>query len=215
MPSDSTYMLPARRKRWRDSMRFFGRFLSSPGSVGAVLPSSKYLANAMVRDLYLAEGDLVLEYGPGTGPMTLAIQKLELAKRGADYLGIELDGTFHAALEARFPDMSFVLGSVADIEALLAEHRDVRVGSTRAKAIISGLPFASMPTAVQEGVVDGTHSVLAEDGEFRTFQYVHAYGLKSAQRFRAMMAERFSVYHRSAAVLRNVPPAYILSYRKN
>ena len=63
-------------------------------------------------------------------------------------------------------------------------------------------------------MVAGTREVLAQDGEFRTFQYVHAYGLKSARRFRAMMAEQFRTCKRSQPVLRNVPPAYILTYKK-
>ena len=58
----------------RDGLGFFGNFLKNPTSVGAVLPSSRYLSRALVGDLsHLQEGDLVLEYGPGTGPMTSVI----------------------------------------------------------------------------------------------------------------------------------------------
>ena len=98
--------------------------------------------------------------------------------------------------------------------AQLAVKPTVVAFSGTVKAIISGLPFASLPKEVQRGVVDGTHEVLAESGEFRTFQYVHAYKLKAAQRFRAMMKERFDGFARSTPVLRNVPPAYVLTYRK-
>ena len=198
-----------RSGKLRDSMRFVRRFLKSPGSVGAVLPSSRHLACTMVRDLNLARGDLVVEYGPGTGPMTQALQQLELRSRGIDYLGIELDEKFQAALSGRYPDMPFHLGSVAEVERILRER-----GLGQAKVIISGLPFASLPREVQSSVVRGTYSVLREDGEFRTFQYVHAYNLPAARRFRRMMAAVFSGYRRSTPVLRNVPPAYVLSYSK-
>ncbi len=196
------------RSAFRDSMRFVRRFLTNPGSVGAILPSSRYLAYTMVRDLHLEPGDLVVEYGPGTGPMTQALQKLELHKRGIRYLGIELDPKFHHALSHRFSDMDFHLGSVENVEKILAERR---LG--KAKVIISGLPFASLPQEIQSGVVGGTHDVLRDDGEFRTFQYVLAYKLKAAQRFRSMMEERFHGFLRSQPVLRNVPPAYVLTYR--
>ena len=197
------------RSAFRDSMRFVRQFLTNPGLVGAILPSSRYLAYTMVRDLHLESGDLVVEYGPGTGPMTQALQKLEFARRGVRYLGIELDSKFHHALSHRFPDMDFHLGSGENVEKILADRR---LG--KAKAIISGLPFASLPQEIQTGVVDGTYNVLREDGEFRTFQYVLAYKLKAAQRFRLMMEERFHGFSRSQPVLRNVPPAYVLSYRK-
>ena len=58
---------------FRDKVRFVRRFLSNPGSVGAILPSSRYLAKAMVGELQLERGDLVVEYGPGTGPMTQGV----------------------------------------------------------------------------------------------------------------------------------------------
>jgi phospholipid N-methyltransferase len=163
----------------------------------------------MVRDLHLVSGDLVVEYGPGTGPMTRALHQLHLEARGVQYLGIELDATFHAALRHRYHDLQFHHGSVVDVPSILADR-----GLGKARVIISGLPFASLPQVVQEGVVAGTAEVLAEDGEFRTFQYVHAFGLPSARRFRAMMAERFPRYHRSTPVLRNVPPAYVSTYRQ-
>jgi phosphatidylethanolamine/phosphatidyl-N-methylethanolamine N-methyltransferase len=198
------------RSAFRDSMRFVRQFLTSPGSVGAILPSSRYLAYTMVRDLHLERGDVVVEYGPGTGPMTQALQKLELRQRGIRYLGIELDPKFHHALSHRFTEMDFHLGSVEDIETILAERQ---LG--KPKAIISSLPFASLPHAVQSNVVEGTYNVLRDDGEFRTFQYVLAYKLKSARRFRAMMEERFDGFSRSQPVLRNVPPAYVLSYSKS
>jgi phosphatidylethanolamine/phosphatidyl-N-methylethanolamine N-methyltransferase len=198
------------RSVFKDGARFVRRFLSSPGSVGAILPSSRYLAYAMVRDLHLEPGDVIVEYGPGTGPMTIALRQLDMQSRGVRYVGIELDEKFHHALSHRFPDMDFHLGSVEDVAEILADR-----GLGTVKAIISGLPFASLPETVQHGVVEGTHDVLADDGEFRTFQYVHAYRMKAAQRFRAMMADRFAGFVRSTPVLRNVPPAYVLTYFKS
>jgi hypothetical protein len=65
---------------------------------------------------------------------------------------------------------------------------------------------------VQRGTVDGVGRVLRGDGEFRTFQYVHAYCLPAARRFRRLMAERFSRCARSRPVLWNVPPAFVLTY---
>jgi len=41
---------------------------------------------------------------------------------------------------------------------------------------------------------------------------VHAYGLRAARRFRAIMAERFVGFERSGPVVRNVPPAFVLRY---
>ena len=198
----------SRRQPVRDGIRFFGSFVRNPKSVGAVLPSSRRLAEMLVGDVdQLAPGDVVVEYGPGTGPVTKVIA--ERLPPGVRYLGIELNELFHAQLTARFPQLTFHHGSAGEVARLLREH-----GLARPKRIVSGLPFASLPAQVQDEVIDGTAEALTDDGEFRTFQYVHAYGLGAAKRFRSIMGSRFAGFERLGPVVRNVPPAYVLVYRR-
>lgn len=191
----------------RDGAGFFRTFLRNPRSVGAVLPSSRYLARALVGRLdTLQPGELVVEYGPGTGPMTAAIRAA--LPEGVRYLGIELNPGFHELLSRRFPDMDFHLGSAADVAAILAARC-----LPKPARILSGLPFASLPEQVQTAVMDGIVTALrGTNGEFRTFQYVHAFGLRAARRFRVRMRERFDSYERVGPIVRNVPPAFVLRY---
>lgn len=196
-----------RRQPVRDGLRFFGSFVRNPKSVGAVLPSSRRLAEELVGSIdALVPGDVVVEYGPGTGPVTKVVA--ERLPPGVRYLGIELNERFHAQLSARYPGLTFHHGSAGDVARLLAEH-----DLARPKLIVSGLPFASLPPQVQDEVIDGTVEALADEGEFRTFQYVHAYGMGAAKRFRGIMASRFSGFERLGPIVRNVPPAYVLVYR--
>ena len=205
MPSEPSETRPPRR-RLLDGLRFFGKFLRRPGRMGSVVPSSRYLAEAMVADLELVSGDVIIEYGPGTGPMTAVLASQLPA--GVRYLGIERDAQFQHLLEARFPHLDFHLGSVEDVADILRTRE-----LPKAKVIISGLPFASLPDALQQSIAQGTRAVLSEAGEFRTFQYVHAYRLPAARRFRAAMEDLFGSCSRSQPVLRNVPPAYVLTYK--
>lgn len=194
------------RRFLRDGLGFFGTFLKNPGSVGAVLPSSRYLARALVGRLDLQPGQLVVEYGPGTGPVTSVVR--ESLPPGAHYLGIELEPRFHQLLVHRYPTLQFHLGSAADVEQILADRK-----LPHPSRIVSGLPFASLPALVQDSVIDGIVRCLrGTHGDFRTFQYVHAYGMRAARRFRAMMAERFDGFERVGPVVRNVPPAFVLRY---
>src|SRR5258706_15734111 len=95
-----------KQQRWRDGLGFIGAFLRSPTSVGAVLPSSRYLARALVGRLdELRTGDLLVEFGPGTGPATAVVR--ELLPRGVQYLGIELDARFHDLLTQRYAEFYF------------------------------------------------------------------------------------------------------------
>ena len=191
----------------RDGLGFFGSFLKNPTSVGAVLPSSRYLSRALVGDLsHLQPGELVVEYGPGTGPMTAVIQ--ERLPAGVRYLGVELEATFCKLLSGRFSGMEFHCGSAGDVREILAER-----GLPKPARIVSGLPFASLPEAVQDAVVDGLVWALEDSAcDFRTFQYAHAYGMKAARRFRALMDERFERFERIGPIVRNVPPAFVLRY---
>jgi phospholipid N-methyltransferase len=189
----------------RDGLGFFGAFLQKPRSVGAVLPSSRYLARALVGRLELQPGQVVVEFGPGTGPMTAVLR--ERLPPGCRYLGIELDPGFHALLQERFPTLEFVCACACDVVELLRER-----GLPMPARIISGLPFASLPEDVQDDVIRATVACLRDGGEFRTFQYVHAYGLSKARRFRRRMAERFDGFERLGPVVRNVPPAFVLRY---
>lgn len=197
-----------RKRPVRDGLGFFGNFLKNPTSVGAVLPSSRFLSRALVGDLsHLKEGELVVEYGPGTGPMTSVIH--ERLPFGVRYLGIELEASFCDLLAARFPGMQFHCGSAGDVKQILAD-RDL----PRPARIVSGLPFASLPPPVQDAVVDGLTWALEDSPcDFRTFQYVHAYRMKAARRFRALMGEHFEHFERIGPILRNVPPAYVLRYQ--
>jgi hypothetical protein len=195
----------AQKNPIKDGLGFFGAFLGQPGSVGAVLPSTRYLARALVGRLDLQPGELVVEFGPGTGPMTAVIR--ELLPSRSKYLGIELEPKFHDLLTRRFSTMEFHLGSAGDLPRILEDR-----GLPKAMRILSGLPFASLPAKVQDSVVDGVSACLHEHGDFRTFQYLHAYGMQKARRFRELMAERFENFERIGPVIRNVPPAFVLRY---
>ena len=190
-----------------DAAMFFKAWIRHPACIGAVAPSSDALAREMTRDLRPQTGEAILEFGPGTGPFTARI--LPQLDDPGRYLGIEREPRFITLLQQRFPQMRFALGSAEQAPQLLRE-----AGLERIRAVICGLPFASLPSRVQDGVIDALVQVLAPGSEFRTFQYVHAYGLPTAIRYRRRMAAAFGRHRRSGAVLRNMPPAYVLTWQR-
>ena len=162
------------------TLTFLGRFVRNPRQVGAVVPSSPALARAMVRGLDVAADRSVVELGPGTGALTQTI--LRHLTRPDRYLGIELNRRFVEHLRRRFPGAPFVHGCAQDADRHHAETDLPTVG-----AVLCGLPFASLDDDVQDGVVDSLARLLPAQGQFRTFQYVHAYRLPAARRFRRRM----------------------------
>jgi len=197
----------------RESLRFLAAFLRRPGSVGSVLPSSAALSRAMVAGIAAGRGGSILEFGPGTGPVTAEILKA-LARPGhgplrRSYLGIEREPSFVRLLRRRFPRARFVAASAEDAEA---ECR--KAGLAPVQAVISSLPFASLPAGVQDGVIRCLGRLVRRGCEFRTYQYVHAYLLPAASRFRRRLDDRLGRHRRLAVIAGNVPPAFVLSWRR-
>jgi phospholipid N-methyltransferase len=160
----------------------------------------------MVEDVALRPGTRLVEFGPGTGPITDEIARVLPAP--SDYVGIERDAQFVRILQKRFPGLRFHCGLAQCVEEILAADPGGPVD-----AIISGLPFASFPERLQDSIIAAIATVLEPGGLFRTFQYVHAFLLPPAKRFRSRMDRTFGVHRCSRPVLRNVPPAFVLSWR--
>lgn len=186
---------------------FLRRFLRSPREVGALCPSTRHLAELMIRDLDLDQGATVVEYGVGTGSFTPTIQRLVDATPGARYLGVEREPEFVDVLQNRFPTLSFANDQVEDIERLLAER-----ALPAPQAILSGLPLILLPT--MDEIIRRTEAVLAPGGEFRTFSYLQSYPTRAAAKLRRLLKETFDEHSISEMCWRNFPPAMVLRGKK-
>ena len=188
-----------------DGLHFLRALLRNPGAVGAVAPSSRVLAKAMLRGVDLGDGRAVLELGPGTGAFTRLVR--ERLPDPSRYVAVERDPAFVQLLHVRFPGMRFVEGSAERAADYVREG-----GLEPLRLILSGLPFASLPARVQDGVMAALEQLMVPGTLFRTFQYLHAWPLPAAVRFRREMVRRFGPLQASRPVMRNVPPAVVLSW---
>lgn len=177
-----------------------------PHSVGSIWPSSQYLGRAMLEHIPFQPGDVVVEYGPGTGVFTHLLRPY--LAQGVHYLGIEYDKHLCKALHRRFPEMLFHHGSAEEVEHLLKHYH---LG--QARLIISGLPFANMPNSLQERILTATEQVLRPDGIFRTFTYLCSGMNPRGRHFQKRASFHFQQALSSRIVFRNVPPARVLSYQ--
>ena len=177
-----------------------------PHSVGSIWPSSQHLAKAMIEDIDFQPGDVVIEYGPGTGPFTHLLR--QHLPQGIRYLGIEFDLHLCKALRHRFPEMLFHHGSAEETIELLKHYN---LGPAR--LIISGLPFANMPASLQERILNATQQALRPDGLFRTFTYLCSSISPRARHFQKRVADHFQQEKNHRIVLKNFPPARVLSYK--
>ena len=145
-----------------DAVQFLRAWITDPRRVASITPSSNALA-ALITSEITPETTPVVELGPGTGVFTLALlargvpaDRLALVERGAD---------FAAMLGERFPGVRVLAMDATDL------GRVELFGGEPVKAVISGLPFLSMPARQIMGVLDGAFAHLSPDGAFYQFTY--------------------------------------------
>ncbi len=189
------------------SSTFLKSFLSRPGQVGAIAPSSRHLADEMVRWFQWDQVKYVAEYGPGTGVFTEAILK-KLAP-DAKFFAVERDPQLCDIARKRCPNADICEDSVENIARLCQER-----GIPHLDAVICGLPWASFPDGLQQNCLDALGTVLKPGGQFATFAYWQGLLLPAAHRFRKRLDHYFTEITTSPTVWRNLPPAFIYRCRR-
>ncbi len=176
--------------------KFTGQSLKHFITTGAFLPSSKFLARRMTKDL---KGKVIVELGPGTGVFTKEI----LNKLPADGLliSIEKNPVFADYLKQNIKDDRFVLyiGDACNISLYLNEN-----GYDKADCIVSGLPLGHFSSETCHKILTEAKESLSEEGIFVQFEYFMA-GIRSIKKVFPKISISFEPL--------NLPPAFIMKCR--
>ncbi len=145
---------------------FLKGFVKHPVMVGSIIPSSPTLIGKMLSRVDWDKVDLFVEYGPGVG--TFCRPVLERMRGDAVLIAIDTNADFIDYLGREIADSRFrpVLGSAADVEAIIAAH-----GFAHADQILSGLPFSTLPAGVGPAIASATHRALRPGGTFLVYQF--------------------------------------------
>jgi phosphatidylethanolamine/phosphatidyl-N-methylethanolamine N-methyltransferase len=155
----------ANRSVFQERVAFLRGFVANPQQVGSVIPSSQLLERRLVRCADLARAQCVVELGPGTGGTTRAL--LAALPPGAHLLAIELSADFAERLRSSITDPRLIVaqGSAEHIGQFLAQYQ-----LPAPDAVISGIPFSTMPEPVADGIAAEIARVLAPRGRFVAYQ---------------------------------------------
>jgi phospholipid N-methyltransferase len=190
-----------------DTLLFLRKFVTRPGSIGALTPSSRSLCREIVSSARLDTVQGVVEYGPGTGVVTELLRAA--VPPDCRLFAIEVDPALAKALQSRFPDLTVYRDSVINVGELCG-----REGLVEVDCVVSGLPWATFSEGQQDELLGATLGVLRPGGQFLTFAYVHGTWLPPGRRFRRKLARFFSEVTRSPIVWKNLPPAYVYVCRR-
>lgn len=145
---------------------FLQGFVEHPVMVGSIIPSSRFTIARMLGPVKWEECKVFVEYGPGVG--TFCRPVLERLRRDGQLIVIDTNPLYIDYLKATITDSRFsaVLGSAADVEAIVRAH-----GHDHADYVLSGLPFSTLPDGVGPAIAAATHRVLRPGGAFLVYQF--------------------------------------------
>src|SRR5262249_34321890 len=152
-------------KRPPDWLLFFKKFLRHGRAIASFVPSSVWLARALVEGIDFSRCRCVVELGAGTGPITAEL--LRHAPPGCRCLIVERDPDFCARLRERFPQAEIVQADAVALEELLAAR-----GIERIDHVLCGLPLPSFTEAARDTVLDVVQRHLAPEGTFRQLTHM-------------------------------------------
>lgn len=189
---------------WRNAVADFN-------STAAIVPSSRYLARSMVEPVRCDNLRVVVEFGPGTGKMTREI--LRLMPRDSILVAFEISERFVSHLGESIPD-----GRLQVVRAgaeTAAEELQTR-GIGHIDGVVSSLGISLMGEDAASAIYRPLLPHLGDTGVLTQFQYVHRTRMHDGrlEYFDAVpLLQRYFRSVECSCVLRNLPPAYVLTCR--
>ena len=188
-------------------IELFKHFVKKPGEIGAICPSSPFLAKTITSEIGIENAQNIVEIGPGTGVFTEEI--IPNLRKDANFFVIELNKDLHGLFQKSFPEIKAYNNCASELANIMKEENIDSID-----VIISGLPWASFPEQLQKDVLTTIFDSLASGGVFTTFAYLQGFLMKGAHSFRALLKETFDEVETSKTVWRNFPPAFVYRCRK-
>lgn len=174
---------------------FLKEFFKAKRMVGAIVPSSRFLAKKMLKSIDFQKAKVIIELGPGTGVFTKEI--IAQLNKETQLIVIELNDAFYDALNNRYHESNLHIkhGSAADINIILEQLK-----LPKADFIISSLPLSNFSVALREEVLEKIKLNLKSEGKYIQFQYTR------------QLKKLYSIYFKKVAIgytLLNIPPAFV------
>lgn len=180
---------------------FFKEAIKNYKTSGTIAPSSRFLANKMIKPINFSNADLIVELGPGNGAVTKFI--LNKIKPETTLVCFEInDGFYLELLKMNHPQLIVLKTSAENINEELQ-----KLGFAKADYVVSSLPLSILPKSLSVSILNESFKVLKEKGLFMQFQY----SLFSYKELKKIFGKHITLNFEPI----NFPPAFIYKCSKN
>ncbi|MCF6350237.1 MAG: methyltransferase [Flavobacteriaceae bacterium] len=180
---------------------FFKEAIKNIKISGSIVPSSKFLTNAMLKNVDFENAKVIVEFGPGNGIITYEI--LKRMRPDAVLICFEVNKQFYEHLN-KINDKRLIVLNVS-AENIKSEINNL--GFTEIDCCISSLPLTNIPNIIGKNILINTRQVLKTNGHFSQFQYSLSFFKKLKSVFNKKNVKiKFEVL--------NIPPAFIYNCKK-
>lgn len=178
---------------------FFQAFLKSPRVVASMIPSSAFLERRLVHAADAMRARVIVELGAGTGGTTRSL--LAAMPANSRLLAIERTAAFVRTLRRiDDPRLEVVHGCASSLNGELRQR-----GLDGADAVISGIPFSTLPPELAAAIIREVNEALGPGGRFIAYQFTD----RVADYARPVLGWP-NIQHE----LRNVPPLRLFTWTK-
>ncbi|AUC17153.1 ribosomal RNA adenine dimethylase [Tenacibaculum sp. SZ-18] len=180
---------------------FFKEAIATAKTSGTLVPSSRFLADRMLRGVDFESTNLIVELGPGDGAITKHL--LQRIGPNTTIICFEINENFYNELQKiEHPQLVVLMASAENIESEIEKY-----GFEKADYIVSSLPLSIIPKEISMNILNTSHQVLKEDGKYIQFQYSLNYLKKLKDIF-----GKNNVKVQFEAI--NIPPAFVYQCSK-
>jgi phosphatidylethanolamine/phosphatidyl-N-methylethanolamine N-methyltransferase len=184
-----------------DALQFLGQCATRLRTTGALAPSGRHLARAMVNAIgSIQPGHVIVELGPGTGVFT---RELRHRFPGHPVVAIEFNELFAKRLRERMPEVQVIQGCASETVAHLSGLGYAR---PQVGAVISGLPLLSLPRELSTNIFAAIAGILEPGRRYVQFTY-------SKRLWRRFQPPGFR-FDPTRQVWLNVPPAVVMPFTR-
>ena len=166
---------------------FLAGFVRNPKEVGALFPSSTFVAKKIAKSIDFNKAKVIVELGSGTGTLTKEI--IANAQKDTKIYCFETDKKFCIKLKNDFEDRVKILNQDA-----------INVSKIKSDCIVSGLPFFNFSPSLRKLLLAAIKRSLNPDGSLIMFGYT--------TNMYKMLNQEFQYVDKQFVPL-NLPPCFI------